>query len=236
MLPTEKTKAIKDFAQIILLIYGITKIGKSTFASHFPGALFLATEPGLDHLETYQIPIKTWRELLQACREIAEGKHEFKTIIIDTIDSAYRLCADHILEQRKVEHESDMPHGKAYDMIEMEFHRVMYRLAKLPYGLIMISHSEEKEIETDTGKTYIRTVPSLQKRGWKVVSKLVSNIVFATTINTADSEGKRREQRVIMTRPNSAYIAGGRHDIKDAIIPLNFESFKQAFENAGKEE
>ena len=83
MLPTQTTPKKQDLADLTVLAYGRSKIGKSTWCSRSEGALFLATEPGLNALDVYQVPIQSWDELLAACGEIAEGKHPFKTIIVD---------------------------------------------------------------------------------------------------------------------------------------------------------
>ena len=108
MLPTEKTPPKQDLADLTILVFGPSKFGKSTWASGAEGALFLATEPGLNSLDVYQAPVRKWEELFAACAEIAEGKHPFKTIIIDTIDNAYRLCTEYICAKFKIEHESDL--------------------------------------------------------------------------------------------------------------------------------
>jgi hypothetical protein len=100
-------------SDLTVLLYGKTKLGKSTFSSHAESALFLATEPGLNSLSAYQVSIQCWEDLLAACAEIAEGKHPFKTIIIDTVDNAYRFCTEYILRKFKVEHEADLAFGKA---------------------------------------------------------------------------------------------------------------------------
>jgi len=96
MLPTTKTHPKQDLADLTVLIYGRSKIGKSTWCSQSEGALFLATEPGLNALDVFQVPISSWDDLLAACGDIAEGKHPFKTIIIDTVDNAYRMCSEYI--------------------------------------------------------------------------------------------------------------------------------------------
>ena len=90
-----------------------------------------------------------------------EGRHPFKTIIVDTVDNAYRMCADHVCAKFKIEHESDLGYGKSWALINNEFHRVHTKLAFLPYGLFLVSHSVEREIETRTGKytRIVRTLP-----------------------------------------------------------------------------
>ncbi len=160
LLPTAKTPPKPDLADLTVLVYGATKIGKSTWCSNADGALFLSTEPGLNSLEVFQTPITSWEELLAACGEIAEGNHPFKTVIIDTVDNAYRMCAEHVCRKFKVEHEADLAYGKGYALVTNEFQRVLNKLAFMPYGLFLVSHSQNVEIETRTGK-YTRTVPTL---------------------------------------------------------------------------
>ena len=67
ILPTTKTQPKPSLADLTVLVYGQTKIGKSTLCSNAEGALFLATEPGLNALDVYQVPIQTWEDLLNAC-------------------------------------------------------------------------------------------------------------------------------------------------------------------------
>ena len=95
-LPTTKTQPKPDLADLTVLVYGQTKIGKSTLCSHADSALFLATEPGLNALDVYQVPIQSWEDLRKACAEIVEGNHPFKTVILDTIDNAYKFCTEYI--------------------------------------------------------------------------------------------------------------------------------------------
>jgi len=114
MLPTKKTAPKQDLSDLSLLEYGLPKSGKSTWASGAEGALFLATEPGLNALDVYQVPIQSWEDLRKACAEIVAGNHPFKTVILDTIDNAYKFCTDYILKKFKIEHESDLGYGKGY--------------------------------------------------------------------------------------------------------------------------
>lgn len=96
LLPTTKTPPKPNLADLTVLTYGPTKIGKSTWCSHAEGALFLSTEPGLNSLEVFQIPVRSWDELLAACGEIAEGNHQFKTVILDTVDNVMRRFNVHV--------------------------------------------------------------------------------------------------------------------------------------------
>lgn len=228
LLPTEKTPPKPDLADLTVLTYGATKIGKSTFCSNAEGALFLSTEPGLNSLEVFQTPIRSWDEMLAACAEIAEGNHPFKTVIVDTIDNAYRMCAEHVCRKARIEHESDLGYGKGYALINNEFQRVLNKLAFMQYGLFLISHSQNVEIETRTGK-YTKTVPTLPEKARKIVLGLVDMILFCDIETIPGSDGRTVARRVIRTKPSLYYEAGDRTGRLPEVLDLDYASFIEAF-------
>ena len=227
-LPTQKTPPKPNLADLTVLTYGSTKIGKSTWCSHAESALFLSTEPGLNSLEVFQMPITSWDELLAACGEIAEGKHPFKTIVVDTIDNAYRMCTEYICRKFKVEHEADLSYGKGYSLISGEFQRVLNKLAFMPYGLFLISHSQNIEMETRTGK-YTKTVPTLPEKARKIVLGLVDMVLYCDIETTAGPDGKTVTRRVMRTKPNLNYEAGDRTGRLPEVIDLSYTKFIEAF-------
>ena len=226
LLPTAKTPPKPSLADLTVLCYGATKIGKSTWCSNAEGALFLSTEPGLNSLEVFQTPIANWEDLLATCGEIAEGKHPFKTIVIDTVDNAFLMCADYICRKFKVEHAADLTYGKGYALISNEFQRVLNKLAFMPYGVFLISHSQNVEIETRTGK-YTKTVPTLPEKARKIVLGLVDMVLYCDIETTAGPDGKAR--RVMRTKPSIYYEAGDRTGKLPEVIDLDYSKFIEAF-------
>jgi len=238
MLPTKRTPSKTSLSDLSILCYGRTKAGKSTWCSHSPDALFLATEPGLNHLDVYQVPINSWDDLLAACGEIAAGEHRFKTVIIDTVDNAYRFCVEYICRKHKIEHESDLGYGKGYGLVNNEFQRVLLKLAFLPYGFVLVSHSQEQEIETRTGKQ-TRIVPTLPKQARKFVLGLVDMVLYCDQEVTRDADGKPQYRRVMRTKPHPNFEAGDRTGRLPPVLDLDFGKFIRAFNaalavNAGK--
>lgn len=228
MLPTTKTPPKKRLADLTTLIYGPTKIGKSTWCAQADGAIFLATEPGLHSLETFQIPITTWDEMLAACADIAGGKHEFRTVVVDTVDNAFKLCADYVCRQNDVTHESELAYGKGYALIANEFLRVLTKLAFLPTGLFLVSHSQEREIETRTGR-HIKTVPTLPDRPRQLVLGMADLVLFCDLEVQRDADGNPVYRRVMRTKPSIHYEAGDRTGRLPETIPLDYPSFLGAF-------
>jgi len=228
ILPTAKTPPKPDLADLTVLWYGQTKIGKSSTCAQTEGALFLATEPGLNALDVFQVPILSWEDLLTACAEIVEGKHPFKTVILDTIDNAYKFCAEFILRKFKVEHESDLGYGKGYALVNNEFQRVLTKLAFLPYGLFLISHAKEMEMDSRTGK-YTRVVPTLPDKARKIVLGMADMVLFCDLEVSTGENGEQRVRRVIRTKPSLYYEAGDRTGRLPDILDLDFKAFLTAF-------
>jgi hypothetical protein len=170
-LPTKKTPATTNPQELSILLYGQPKIGKSTFASRMNNALFLATEQGLNSLDVYQVPILDWESFLSACASIASGKHDYKTIVIDTVDVLFKLCNEYVCKKHSIEHGTDLGFGKGFSFINNEFQRAINKLASLPYGLVktkdfvfgfadMILYCESIQGEEEAEKRVIRTKPS----------------------------------------------------------------------------
>jgi hypothetical protein len=233
MLPQSKTPPKFDLSELSVLVYGPPKIGKSHLCSQADGAIFLATEAGLNHLETFQVAINTWEEMLAACREIAEGKHTFKTVVIDTIDNAYRLCSEAFCRKLGITHESDLGYGKGFSLVNNEFHRVLTRLSMLPYGLWLTSHAEEREVETRTGKI-TRIGPTLPGKARKIVFGLVDVILYCDLEVVPGPDGKPIVRRVMRTKPGPNYEAGDRTGRLPETIPLNYQAFVEAFNRPAK--
>ena len=231
MLPTAKTPPKANLADLSVLWYGKTKIGKSSTCAQADGALFLATEAGLNHLETYQAPIASWEEMLQACADIAAGKHPFRTIIIDTVDQAYRLCTEYVCAKFKIDHESDLGYGKGYALVNNEFTRVLTKLSLLPYGLYLISHAQEKEVETRTGPI-TRIMPTLPDKARKIVLGLVDMILYCDLEITPGPNGEQHARRVIRTKPSLHYEAGDRTGRLPEVLDLDYTTFVTTFTNA----
>ena len=154
-------------------------------------------------------PIQSWEDLRKACAEIVEGNHPFKTVILDTIDNAYKFCTEYILAKFKVEHESDLGYGKGYALVNNEFQRVLTKLAFLPYGLFLISHAKEMEVDSRTGK-YMRVVPTLPDKARKIVLGMADMVLFCDLEAITGEKGEQSMRRVIRTKPSLYYEAGDR--------------------------
>lgn len=203
-LPTMKSEKNYNLEDQIILVYGRPKIGKSTFCSNLDKALFLATEPGLNHLEVFKMNINSWENFCYACAEIQEGKHDFTTIVIDTVDNMVMYCSQWVCKQYGVDYPGDLDFGKGWNAVTKELKRTLSSLSNLPYGLIMIGHSKVEEVETKT-KKYNRVELNLSGKNSDVIKDMSDIILFMDSYMKNDEE-----MGIIRTKSSQYWLAGDR--------------------------
>jgi GTPase SAR1 family protein len=227
MLPKEPTKRKTKIEVFSILLYGAPKIGKTTLASKFPKPLFLATEPGLDALDTYQVNVQEWKQMLDTLTALKREQHDFKTVVVDTLDNAYLLCSKAVCQAHGKEHESDFGHGKGWALVRNEFQNFLTRLVQLPTGTILISHSQTKEIDTPAGKV-VRTVPALPGRTGEIITGFVAMILYIGLARKKENDQVVWE-RTIFTQPCREWEAGDRTGLLPKQLPLIYEAFAKCF-------
>lgn len=228
-LPTEKTKIETDLSKYTIFIYGREKIGKTSLAAQFPDACFLMFEPGAKSLEIYRIDINSWTEFVEAIKLLKASK-KFKTIVIDTVDIAFKYCSDYFCKKLAITHPSEEDWGKAYAMIKDEFQTWLSILSKLDRGIILLSHAQDREVKRLEG-TFDQANPTLSKQGRGVVEPMVDIWGYYFYLN---------KERYLQIRGNEEVAAGCR--LTENFIGINkismgnssreaYKNFISAFEN-----
>jgi hypothetical protein len=204
LIPKDKEPIVVSMDKQIFCIYGRPKIGKSTFCSYFEAGLFIATEPGLNHLSVYKVNVTSWEAFLEVCMELKAGNAQFKTVIIDTIDRLVDYCQEYVCRREKILHPADYDYGKGWQMISQEFQRVLAKLALMPYGLVMIGHSKDREVKTKTQK-YDKVGLSISGSNSDVVTTMSDIILFMD-----EDVVNEKEVGIIRTKPSIYFEAGDR--------------------------
>src|SRR5210317_531519 len=86
-----------------VLLYGVEGIGKSTFGSEAPKPIFIQTEDGLDEIDCDRFPLATkFGDVIEALKTLTSEKHNYETVVIDSLDWLERLVWDRLCEQYAV--------------------------------------------------------------------------------------------------------------------------------------
>lgn len=203
-LTTEKKKPSLSLREYTTLVYGETKVGKSTLLSNVEQNLFFNTGGGLEALECYEERISSWEDFLAKGAELLEGKHTFSNITIDTVDRLHKLCSEYMMKKLNILYPSDLEFGKGWDMVKSEFMRPIMKLVLSQYGVFFVSHAKEIELKTRTVKIN-KVVPSMSDSLYNIISPICGIILFYDS-----TEGKDGDIRLLRTTATERWIAGDR--------------------------
>ena len=230
--PTHISKNLKGK---FILLYGLPKIGKTTFLSKIPKTLILSFEPGTNALNNvYAQPIQSWSDFKSAIQQLRlpQLKEKFDIIGIDTADVAYDLCVKHICSTNGVNQIGDLPYGQGYDLAKKEFSNAFSDLAFMGYGMVFISHSTEKKFKNEKDEEYTQLTPAMPTRAYDIVNKLVDIIGYIRTITNEDGSQSTK----IFLRGNDRFWAGSRFKYIEPVVDFSYESVTNAIYDAIEKE
>lgn len=223
-----------------VLLHAQQKWGKTSFAAMAPSPIFLYTrgEDGLDTLiKSGQLPdtaqfdqaATEWKHVGFALKDLIHEEHDFKTLVIDTINGLERLCIEHLIQK---EFDGKMANFDAYGrgnkFVVPEFTNLLVDLDKLRekrnMSIILLAHSQVKTFQNPGGPNYDRWEPVLIKETWALVDRWVDMILFGSfethvDAKKTDAKGKAHggTDRIIHTKRTAAFDAGNRYGLPEEI-------------------
>jgi hypothetical protein len=223
-------------------VYGVEGIGKSTFASAAPNPIFILTEDGLGSLQVEHFPIATKPgDVLDAIQALYDGDHDFRTVVIDSLDWLETL----IWREIESTHDAkDLAYGKGALIAAEKWRQVLDGLNALrnDKGMIciLIAHTEIKRFDSPEVEPYDRYQPKLQTRSSALVREWSDAVLFANyrTIvkkddvgfNKTNNRGVSTGERLLYTSEKPAYMAKNRYGLPESIA-LSWEAFESAITN-----
>ena len=225
-----------------VVIYGPEGVGKSTLAARFPQPLFIDTEGGTNKMNVARYPKPTSWEMLK--NEVREAPNTgCRTIIIDTIDWAEKLCIASICDASQKKGIEDFGYGKGYVYEREEFGRFLDLLQGIVDGgvnVVLTAHAQIRKFEQpDELGAYDRWELKLGQKTGSQISPLVKEwadmVLFCnykTHTVVTDKEGKKRKaqggERVMYTSHNPCWDAKNRDGLPE-ILPLAYEPIAHIF-------
>lgn len=222
-----------------VVIYGPEGIGKSTFASRFPDPVFIDTEGSTKDMDVARLPeASSWQMITEEIEYIRTNPNTCRTIVVDTIDWAERMCVEHICQKHRKNGIEDFGYGNGYVYVAEEFGRFLNKLeevVKAGVNVVLTAHSQVRKFEQpDEMGAYDRYELKLGKKTSSQTSPLVKEwadmLLFANykTYSVAtDDKGKKFKaqggERVLYTSHHSCWDAKNRYGLPDQ-VPFSYDS------------
>ena len=228
LLNLQPHKVSRDLSGYITYVYGIPKVGKTTFGAQFPGALILAFERGYNALPgVIAQDITTWGEFKQVLRELKkpEVQATYKSIIVDTVDIAASLCEKYICNQLGIENIGDGGWStNGWSKYKKEFEDSFRTITQLGYAVCFISHSADKTFKRKDGTEYNQMVPTAQRSVNEIVKGMADIFACADIIDG--------ERRLILRSLDGSADTGCRFKYIEPEIPFTYDALVEALNKA----
>lgn len=210
-----------------LLIYGPEGIGKTTMASQMPDPVFVDVEDGSGHLYVRRMPTPpNWGVLLDECRSVAEEPADVKTLVVDSVDAAERLCQRFVCDRYKKDNVEAWGYGKGYTIAADEFQHlldVLDRVIAAGVNVVLVAHAQMRKFERpDEEGAYDRFEVKLHRHVASKVKEWSDAVLFLDyeTFVSVDESGKGKAtggKRVIRTAHNVSWDAKNRWGLPDKL-------------------
>jgi hypothetical protein len=227
-----------------VLIYGGPKVGKSTWAAGSPAPIFIRTEDGLDSLDVPAFPLaSTWTAVLDAVGSLCTEEHEFRTMVLDSMDWCEPLVWQAVCKAAGVDSIEKVGggYGKGYTEAGTFWRQLLDGLDWLrthkAMGVILIAHEATIKLEPPDGDAFDVAGLKLHKRAAALVTEWADVIGYAHSKRAIRKEdaGFGREHvraiplggRVLTVGQHPAYLSGNRYGLPDE-LPLDYPAFDAA--------
>lgn len=221
-----------------IVAYGPEGIGKSTFASQFPGAVFIDTEGSTKTMDVARTPTPlSFTQLLQQIQYFVNHPNEAQTVVIDTADWAERLCKAELCDSRQWKGIEDAGYGKGYTYLAELMGNMLNMLSALTdvgVNVVLTAHAMMRKFEQpDEMGAYDRWELKLEKKVAPLVKEWADLLLFANyktmVVNVDDkgaAKGKNKVQggrRVMYASHHPCWDAKNRFGLPDE-MPFEFSS------------
>lgn len=214
-----------------VVCYGSEGIGKSTFASKFPNAVFIDTEGSTKDMDVARLPRpSSWEYLLQEIQYVKDNPSVCGSLVIDTVDWAEQLCVEHICDKHHKDGIESFGYGTGYVYTKEEFGRFLNKLEDLVeagVNVVLTAHAHIKKFEQpDELGAYDRWELKLGKKTSSQTAPLVKEwadmllfVNYKTYSVAVDDKGKKHKaqggKRIMYTSHHPCWDAKNRYGLPE---------------------
>ena len=221
-----------------LNVYGDNGVGKTSLAAGAEKPIFFDIEDGSGQLDVARYMFRddadghvprSYAEVCTGLDDLATNPHEFKTLVIDTLDRLEALIWAHMcardsgqagVKGRKLNSIEDYGYGKGFLMAVDEWRALCLRLDRVRargVNIVLLSHAQIRTFKDPEGEDYDRWNLRLNEKAAGFVQEWVDINGFARFEESGESldkgvraKGVSTGRRLLHTQRTAAYNAKSR--------------------------
>ena len=204
-----------------LLVYGQEGIGKSTFGASFPAPIFVQTEDGLANIGPARFPLaESFDNVATSLDVLINEKHDFKTLVIDSLDWLERLIWDKVCLDYKVKSIEALGYGKGYVVALNYWREVIDRVERLhdqKMIILLLAHAVSEDYTDAEIANIKRFTPRLHKSARSLVMEYVDAALLATRQFGAAKGEIGNNPRILRTDAAPTQAAKNRYSLPPVV-------------------
>jgi hypothetical protein len=229
-----------------IIVFGLRGVGKSSFAAKATAPIFVPTEDGIGVLDVARFPVATtYAEMMANLESLLTEEHEFKTVVLDSLDWAEKL----IHQEIRKEHGDRVfiEYGRGYTLSVSYVERLLSTLDKLRdkkgMTVIVTAHTIVKRFQSPDAEPYDRWELDLHQKAASICEEWSDAVVFATqkVFTTASDLGFGQKQvrgvgtgeRILLTEERPSHVGKNRYSLPYE-LPLDFKALAKEIVRAWK--
>jgi|SRR5208337_12881 len=234
-----------------IVIYGPEGIGKTTIASKAEKAIFVlcGTEDGLGDIDVKHFPLcKTFDDVIDCCAALGENDHEYKTLVVDTLDSLEPLVWAETCRRYGVDSIERVLKGwgKGYGEALDDWRLLLACFTALRdekgMTIILLAHSITVPVKDPEHPEYDCNTLNLQKKAAQLIIDYADIVGYASMKVFTKTEGEKdakrtrvipTHQRILRLTLSPAFKAKNRYHLKDE-IPLEWAALEEGLPKGAK--
>jgi hypothetical protein len=178
------------------IFHGVEGVGKTSFGACTPKPVFLMTrgETGLVTLidagqvaETAHFPeAASWPDLLDAVNALTAEAHDYRTLVIDALNGAERLCHEHVCSRDfggNWGRDGFTSYMTGYDVALADWRAFLEALDRLRserrMSVLALAHTRVTTFKNPEGADYDRYAVDVHHETWSLTHKWADLVLFA---------------------------------------------------------
>ena len=214
-------------------------MGKTTLAAMFPKPVFIRTEDGTaslagnDNVSLFPLATST-QDVLDAIEVLATEKHEFKTLVIDSITQLATLIEAEIVAadpKAKSINQAGGGYGAGYGTASEKHRQIREWAGSLAYetgmNVVFIGHADTETLDLPDMDPYARYCVRMHKKSIPHFTDNVDAVclIRLKTFTRGDGDKKRAistGEREILCFPQASSVTKNRFNITEP-LPFTFD-------------
>jgi len=243
-----------------IVLLGVEKIGKSTFAAGAPNPVFIPVtgEEGIDDLDVVSWEsVRSFTDVIECISGLYSGKHDRETVVIDSASALEPIVWEETCKKNPDKH-GNIPSSiekvgggyyKGYTEALTQWKQITDGLDALRntrnMASIIIGHVRVKRFDDPAGPSYDQYQFDINEKATNLLYRWADAILFCNTKVAIKSEdvgfGKEKHvavdisggQRWLYTQKKPAHPGGGRgvYGRLPYELPLSWAAYQQAIAN-----